>query len=174
MSFVVSISRRACWLSYVVVCTSIISRISFIILIKVNWLETHLPNILRQIDLPLHLVVDSRYHLWYCHWWCLSWKKKYVRQVLFFFTVIRFCLFSANTHLFSCLLLWELNGAWRPNEIGRKEIRAEVTHITKIEMGTDLRVSHSVYCNGSLMWMYLKKDTYYVSIPLWSLQKKFI
>ena len=104
----------------------------------------------------------------------MSWRKKRcVRVFLPFFTVIRCCLFSANTHLFSCLLLWELNGAWRPNEIGRKEIRAEVTHITKIEMGTDFRVSHSVYCNGSLMWMYLKIQKYVLcKYPQWSLQKK--
>ena len=58
-------------------------------------------------------------------------------------------------HLF-IFLLCELNGACRPKDIGKNEIRAEVTHITKIEIGIVFRVSHSVYCKGSLIWIYLE------------------
>jgi hypothetical protein len=40
--------------------------------------------------------------------------------------------------------------------MGKNEIAAEIVQIKPIEMGTELRVIHSVYCKGSLMCMYLK------------------
>ena len=49
-------------------------------------------------------------------------------------------------------------GEWSPSEIGKNEIRAETTQITKIVRGTDFRVNHSVYCKGSFMWIYLQKN----------------
>lgn len=40
--------------------------------------------------------------------------------------------------------------------MGKNEIRAETNQMTTIVKGTDFRVNHSVYCRGSLIWIYLK------------------
>ena len=37
------------------------------------------------------------------------------------------------------------------SEIGRNEMRADVTQMMAIETGTEVRVINSVYCSGSLM-----------------------
>jgi hypothetical protein len=40
--------------------------------------------------------------------------------------------------------------------MGRKEMAADTVQMSPMLIGTDFRVIHSVYCRGSLMWMYLE------------------
>ena len=44
----------------------------------------------------------------------------------------------------------------KSREIGRKEMRAEETQMVAMLIGTDRYLIHSLYCRGSLIWMYLE------------------